>query len=530
MDRVDGALRTWGATTTAEETWLASGQMWSGRAARAVGWSTPTLGAVMRRRGCGVRLRVVAVVVLLATGCSGSGSDDEDASNGDAQFAEMTTTAGSFLELNGWMWFYTTADGISFAEVTGLLDDLHNQGIGVVGIYSPYDGDPDKWLGCVARDFYDVTPASGTLDDFTGLVDAAHRRGMKVVAYFGNLNIDHESEFFHTAEEQYATGDHTSREVSAFHWADDDQGRLPTPAFGPSEWAWSPTAGAYYWSFWGEAGFDLDLPGARAEVTRAETFWLDQGLDGFMFDSGIADAELQEAMVDLPSTGTPNDKWLTFEATDAEHADTYADFGLTSWFNLEDNDEENDYSLVAAGPATADDLDEALAGAWEAHDAGKLTHAWSPFEADAYPDPRMRTQEAALLAGTGIAYGAPSYTEHLAWPDTTRADWAHVLTTVAGNPALTPAASRTRVPSGSDPKTYALLSTATDRSQTVLLAFNLQAQPATVPIDLTGTEVAADQTPRDLYSGRPAPPITGPDYALDLPAYGFAILQVQTTP
>lgn len=187
------------------------------------------------------------------------------------------TTAGSFLHLNGWMWFYTTADDIRFADITGMLDDLHDAGIRVLGIYCPYDGDVDKWLGAMPVDFYDVSPHSGTLDDFTALVDAAHARDMKVVAYMGNMTIDRTSEFFRTAERQYAAGDRTSPEVSAFHWTDDDRDPLPAPEPkpGPNEWKYSETAGAYYWSLWGEAGFDLNLPGAREEAARFERFWLD---------------------------------------------------------------------------------------------------------------------------------------------------------------------------------------------------------------------------------------------------------------
>jgi len=474
----------------------------------------------------------LAVVGLVAGACSGGdGSESSDGSPEEVRFDPVESSAGSFLEVNGWMWFYTTADGITFGQITGMLDELHRDGIRVLGIYSPYDGDPNKWLGCVARDFYATAPEVGSLDDFAALVDGAHDRGMKVVAYFGNLNVDGRSELFRTAERQYGDGDRSSREVSAFHWADDDRGELPTPAFGPSEWAWSETAGAWYWSFWDEPGFDLDLPGARAEVARAERFWLDRGLDGFMFDSGVADPELQEAMVEIPLEHTPNDKWLTFEATDAEQADTLADFGLTSWFNLEDNDEDNDYSLVAAGPATADDLDEALAGTWEAHAAGKLTHAWSTWEPETYADPRMRPQEAALLAGAGIAYGAPSYTEYLAWPTATRTEWTRVLAAVAEHPVLSPAATRSRLPSGADPKTYALLATAPDGTTSALLAYNLQDRPATLEIDLTDADPAVPGTPVDLLTGRAsttAPPITAPTYTLDLPAYGYAFLQLPT--
>ncbi|HEV7759352.1 MAG TPA: alpha-amylase family glycosyl hydrolase [Acidimicrobiales bacterium] len=493
-------------------------------------------------------LRVLAALTLIVPmACSGgddagrrSGASDTSALDpsgprgGSAHDAGIpdpgATSAGSFLDLNGWMWFYTTADEISFAEITSMLGDLHDRGIRVVGVYAPYDGDTDKWLGAMARDFYDVAPQSGTVADFTALVDAAHGLGMKVVAYFGDVTVDRESEFFRTAEEQYAAGDRTSREVSAVHWADDDDGPLPTPATGPNEWKRSTVAGAYYWSLWGEVGFDLDLPGARAEVVRAERFWLDTGLDGFMWDAGLADPELEQVMVDLPATYTPNDKWLTFEATASEDADAYADFGLTSWFNLEDNDEDNDYSLVATGRSSPDDLEEGLAGAEEAHAAGKLTHAWSPFEDDAYADPRMRVQEAAVLAGGGIAYGAPTYTGYLAWPADVRADWDRVLVTVNANAALLPSATRTRVPAEiagpSGSRAYALQATAKDGTQMALLVYNLTDEPATVTVDLAGTGIALDQTPVDLYRDRPAAPITAATYSLDLPPYGFALLDV----
>jgi hypothetical protein len=470
---------------------------------------------------------VAAVALVAASACSGD-EGDEGGGAGPAIPDPGETTAGSFLELNGWMWFYTTADEIRFADITAMLDDLHDRGIRVIGIYTPYDGDTDKWLGAVARDFYDVTPVSGTIDDFTGLVDGAHDRDMKVVAYFGNMNVDRSSAFFRTAEQQYADGDRTSREVSAFRWAGDDRGPLPEPAPGPSDWAWSATAGAYYWSLWGEPGFDLELPGARAEVVRAERFWLDTGLDGFMFDSGVADPELQEVTIDLPATHTPNDKWLTFETAAAEDADALIDYGLTSWFNLEDNDEANDYTLVADGPAVADDLEEALAGAQEAHEDGKLTHAWSPFESDAVADPAMRVQEAALLAGGGIGYGAADWTGYQRWPADVRRAWERVLVTVNANAALLPSASRTRVPAGPGPRAYAMRSTAADGSQTALLAYNLTAEPATVTVDLADTGIAPDQTPVDLLRGTPAPPITATTYPVPLPSYGFALLQVDT--
>jgi Alpha amylase, catalytic domain/Maltogenic Amylase, C-terminal domain len=478
-------------------------------------------------------------MILFAGSCTAAGTGgaqraprNEEAGSRDlpAENAKSSVTAGDFLELNGWVWFYTTASEIRFDEITAMMDDLHRRGIRVIGIYSPYNGNPDKWLGCAPLDFYDVAPQSGTLGDFKKLVSAAHRRGMKVVTYFVNIYIDHESDFFRAAEKQYAAGDRTSREVSAFRWSEDVQAELPEPAAGPSDWRYSEVAGAYYWSLWGEAGLDHTLPGARAELARVEKFWLDTGIDGFMWDAAFVDPIFSELMVELPLKYTPNDKWITFESTVGEEARSYYEFGLTSWFNFADDDATNDYSRVAVEKRGADDLEEALAQSDAARSAGRLTHAWSPWGVPRYPDnDRMLVQEAALLAGAGIAYGAPSYTALSAWPETARANWERVMTAVNENPALLPSASRSRLPAGDNPNVYSMIRSAEKGSQTVLLVYNFMNKPAEVPVDLTGTDVLENQTPTDLYGDATFPEISGSTYRVELPAYGFAILEVNVS-
>jgi hypothetical protein len=104
-----------------------------------------------------------------------------------------------------------------------------------------------------------------------------------------------------------------------------------------------------------------------------------------------------------------------------------------------------------------------------------------------------------------------------------------VLATVNAHPALAPTASIERIPTGADPKTYAMLRTAEDGSQTALLVYNLQDEPAAVPVDLSGTGVAPGRTPVDLYRAAPAAPVTDTTYTLELPAYGFAMLEVDAT-
>lgn len=463
---------------------------------------------------------------------------------GQAALASYEQPAGAetaFLDLNGFMWFYSTYFGYKFADITRDLDDLYRDGIRVLGFFCPYHGDMYTADGCDPLDFYTVPPQNGTIRDWTNLVAAAHRRGMKVVCYFVNIYLDARSSYFKTAEQQYWAGDLTSREVSSFHWSAKAEAPLPALVSGPpqvSSWAFSAAAGAYYWSLWFGPGFDFDLAGNAAEVARIEKFWLDTGLDGFIWDVGLMNPALQQYQIDLPKSYTPNEKWLTGERAGSADASTNLEYGLTSWYNYEDNYSVNDYTRIVTGAINADGLETALGNADFARENGCTTRAWSIWADDrktnliphAYPtyadDDVMRVQEAALLAGAGIHYGAGMYDQYIRWSPTLRANWNKVLQTVNGNKALLPSATRTRVPAGSDPNAYAMRRTSADGSQTALLIYNFNSSAADVTVDLTGTRTATNQVPIDLYNGGSGAAITGSSYTVSLPAYGFKMLQV----
>jgi hypothetical protein len=449
----------------------------------------------------------------------------------------------SFQNLNGFMWFYNTYFGYKYKDITRDLDHLKASGIRVLGFFSPYSGDKTLCAGCDPLDYYSVSPQNGTVQDWKNLVSAAHRRGMKVVSYFVNIYMDANSQYFKTAEQQYSRGDRTSREVSSFRWTTNPADPLPTLRMGPpsaSTWEYSPTAGAYYWKLWFGPGFDFDHPGSVAEVARIEKFWLDTGVDGFMWDVGRLDARFKASAVDLPKARTPSDKWLTFEVNDSANAAAYHDFGLTSWFNYKDEFAQtiNDYTRLVNGAIDANGLEQALRNSDDARSVGATTYAWSisgdedtNLESHTYPtysnDDVMRVQEAALLAGSGILYGSAMYDQYIRWSPTLRANWERVLRTVNANKALLPSASRTRVPAGADPKAYAIRRTSEDGKQTALLVYNFNSTATTVTVDLSGTGIDLKQTPKDLYHGGKAPKITGSSYSVKLPPYGFTMLEVK---
>ena len=88
--------------------------------------------------------------------------------------------------------FYdSNADGIG--DLRGLLARLeYLQWLGVDCLWLPpfYDS-PLRDGGYDIRDFYKVLPEFGTVDDFVALLDAAHRRGIRVIT---DLVMNHTSD------------------------------------------------------------------------------------------------------------------------------------------------------------------------------------------------------------------------------------------------------------------------------------------------------------------------------------------------
>lgn len=482
----------------------------------------------------------LALVVPLSL--SSSPNPAQAAAGTSSKPATATARQSSdFQNLNGFMWFYNTWFDYKYTDIEKDLDNLKKRGIRVLGFFTAHNGDKNTCDGCSPLDFYNPPPQNGTMQDWEDLVDAAHRKGLKVVSYFVNVYMDEKAPFFKKAEQQYAAGDRTSREVSAFRWTKDPKKPLPTPRLGPpsqSSWVWSETAGAYYWKLWFGPGFDYNLSGARAEVTRIEKHWLDTGIDGFMWDVGSTDERWKYHAVELPRSYASNELWLTTERANSTDASVWQQYGFNSWFNYKDDDTSNDYGRIVDGSIDADGLELALRNTDIARAMGSTTYTWSIWGDDAeknlkphiyptYPkDDVMRVQEAALLAGSGILYGSGMYDQYIRWSPELRKNWERVLQTVNTNKALLPAASRVRVQAGDDPKAYAMRRTSENGKQTALLMYNFDSTAKKVTVDLEGTGIDQRQRPKDLYNGGGAPAIDGRTYTVDLPAYGFKILDV----
>ncbi|MEJ5241257.1 MAG: maltose alpha-D-glucosyltransferase [Anaerolineales bacterium] len=165
------------------------------------------------------------------------------------------------------------------------LDYLQHLGVDCIWLLPMYPS-PLKDDGYDITDFYNIHPDYGTLDDFKELVQAAHNRGLRVIA---DLVLNHTSDqhpWF-----QAARADRNSPYRHYYVWSDTDQkykdARIIFLDVETSNWTWDEQAGQYYWHRFYSSQPDLnyDNPAVQDEMLNIARFWLELGIDGFRVDA-----------------------------------------------------------------------------------------------------------------------------------------------------------------------------------------------------------------------------------------------------
>ncbi len=167
-------------------------------------------------------------------------------------------------------------------EKLDYLEDLGVNALWLLPIYpSPLNDD-----GYDIADYYGIHPDYGTLDDFKALIEAAHARGIRVIAdlVLNHTSIEHP--WF-----QAARSDPGSKYRDYYVWSDDDQkypdARIIFLDTEDSNWTWDESAGQYYWHrfFSSQPDLNYDNPEVQEEMLKILSFWLDLGIDGFRADA-----------------------------------------------------------------------------------------------------------------------------------------------------------------------------------------------------------------------------------------------------
>jgi maltose alpha-D-glucosyltransferase / alpha-amylase len=165
------------------------------------------------------------------------------------------------------------------------LDYLQWLGIDCVWLLPMYRS-PLKDGGYDIADFFQIHDDYGSVEDFKTFVEAAHQRGIRVIAdlVMNHTSADHPWFQASRTDPQGPYGDY-------YVWSDTDErwqeARIIFLDTEPSNWTFDPVRGQYYWHrfFHHQPDLNYDNPEVQQAMLNVLRFWLDLGIDGFRLDA-----------------------------------------------------------------------------------------------------------------------------------------------------------------------------------------------------------------------------------------------------
>jgi maltose alpha-D-glucosyltransferase/alpha-amylase len=182
---------------------------------------------------------------------------------------------------------FRDSNGDGVGDLNGIADRLeYLEWLGVECLWLPpiFDS-PLRDGGYDVSDFRSIHPDLGTIGDMANLLDAAHRRGLRIIS---DLPINHTSDAHPWFQEARTPG---SAMRDWYVW-DATGTRYPEARivfldYETSNWTWDPVAGAFYWHrfYSHQPDLNFDNPDVGAAMLDVLRFWLDLGFDGFRLDA-----------------------------------------------------------------------------------------------------------------------------------------------------------------------------------------------------------------------------------------------------
>ena len=180
----------------------------------------------------------------------------------------------------------STNDGIGdFRGMIEKLDYVRDLGVDCIWLLPMYPS-PLNDDGYDIADFYSIHDDYGTIDDFKDFLDAAHAKGLRVVA---DLVMNHTSDQHPWFQE--ARTDPTSAKHDYYVWSDDPTryggARIIFTDTEVANWSYDQVAGKFFWHrfFSHQPDLNYDNPEVHREMLNVVRFWLNLGLDGFRCDA-----------------------------------------------------------------------------------------------------------------------------------------------------------------------------------------------------------------------------------------------------
>ncbi len=192
----------------------------------------------------------------------------------------------TFYEIHLRGFYDGDADGSGdFRGLTEKLDYLEWLGVDCVWLLPMYDS-PLRDGGYDISDFMTVHGDYGNIRDVRTFIDAAHKRGIRVIA---DLVMNHTSSDHPWFQESRSSPDSPKR--NWYVWSDTPErykdARVIFVDTESSNWTWDEQAGAYYWHrfFSHQPDLNYEEPEVQEAMLEVLRFWLDLGLDGFRLDA-----------------------------------------------------------------------------------------------------------------------------------------------------------------------------------------------------------------------------------------------------
>jgi maltose alpha-D-glucosyltransferase/alpha-amylase len=183
--------------------------------------------------------------------------------------------------------FYdSNADGVGdFRGLTEKLDYIQWLGVDCI-LLLPIHASPLRDGGYDVSNYYAILPEYGTLEDFKHFLDAAHARGIRVIA---DLVLNHTSDQHPWFQESRRAPDALKRDW--YVWSDTDQrykdARVIYADTERSNWAWDDQAKGFYWHrfFNHQPDLNYENPEVRQAMLEVISFWLEMGVDGLRLNA-----------------------------------------------------------------------------------------------------------------------------------------------------------------------------------------------------------------------------------------------------
>jgi glycosidase len=214
--------------------------------------------------------------------------------------------------------FYDSNDD-GIGDLNGITQKLpYLQSLGITLIWiCPFFASPMDDYGYDVKDYYQVDPSYGTMEDMQNLVRVAHDLGIKVII---DLVLNHTSDehkwFIEARKNRY------SKYHQYYIWKEGKQspnGSILPPTnwrgyFGDSAWQYDEAAKLYYLKIFSKKMPDLnwEYPPMREDMYRVARYWLDLGIDGFRLD---AIAHLAKEKPPIDSSYQVDDDGLVLDST-----------------------------------------------------------------------------------------------------------------------------------------------------------------------------------------------------------------------